>query len=246
VHHDIQDKEQNMPDGSHPAPVAKTYAAFLFDMDGTLINSIALVERVWRGWAKLRGVDPIYLLTQIHGVRSIDAIRALDLPGVDAAADAAMLLEEEMATTEGIVAISGVLDFLSSLPSDRWAIVTSAPRRLALLRLQAIGIPLPKVLIAAEDVAVGKPDPQCYRMGAEQLGFDPRDCLVFEDAPAGILAGERAGADVAVITATHSVDFLTEHLSVSNYDELVAVSTDRGIVLNSAINAGNAASPAQA
>ncbi|SCX32992.1 HAD family hydrolase [Agrobacterium rosae] len=222
-----------MPDGSQPIPLTKTYDAFLFDMDGTLLNSIALVERVWRNWAHLRGVDANELLTKIHGVRAIDAITALNLPGVDAATDSAMLLEEEMSTTEGIVAISGVSAFLSSLPSDRCAIVTSAPRKLALLRLEAVGIPLPKVLVTAEDVVSGKPDPEGYRLGAQRLGFDPRDCLVFEDAPAGILAGERAGSDVVVVTATHSVDHVTAHRSVVNYDDLLAVVTTDGVALTS-------------
>lgn len=226
-----------MPDGSHSAVSTKSYAAFLFDMDGTLINSIALVERVWRDWAKLRNVDPDDLLTKIHGVRSIDAISALNLPGVDPAHDAAMLLEHELSTTEGIKPVSGVVGFLTSLPPDRWAIVTSAPRRLALLRLEALGIPLPQIIVTAEDVIVGKPHPECYRIGAERLGFDPRECLVFEDAPAGILAGERAGCDVVVMTATHSTDVLTEHLSISNYDDLIAVSTEQGIALTSVVSA---------
>jgi sugar-phosphatase len=232
-----------MPDDYEPNPATKRYDAFLFDMDGTLLNSIALVERIWRSWALLRGVDPDDLLMTIHGVRAIDAIRALNLPNVDPAQDSEMLLEEEMSTTEGIVAISGVLSFLSSLPPDRWAIVTSAPRKLALLRLKAVGIPLPKVLVTAEDVVSGKPDPEGYRIGAARLGFNPSHCLVFEDAPAGILAGERAGCDVAIITATHAADVLTEHLSFLDYNDLKAVSTAEGMILTATYKSKARVSP---
>ncbi|RVA60928.1 HAD-IA family hydrolase, partial [Mesorhizobium sp. M7A.F.Ca.CA.004.09.1.2] len=176
----------------------RKFAAFLFDMDGTLINSIASAERVWSNWALRQGLDVAAFLPTIHGVRAIETITGLALPGVDPAYEADLLLKAEAADLDGIIQISGAVAFLDSLPPERWAIVTSAPRELALLRMKAAGIPVPAIIVAAEDVSRGKPAPDCFRLGAERLGFDARDCLVFEDAPAGIAAAEAAGAAVMV------------------------------------------------
>ena len=111
---------------------------------------------------------------------------------------------EEMDDVEGIEQIAGVAAFLAALPPHRWAVVTSAPRALALRRIAAAGLPTPPLLVAAEDVTQGKPAPDCFVLAATRLGVDARDCLVFEDAPAGIAAAEAAGAGVVVITATHA------------------------------------------
>src|SRR5215207_4477121 len=164
----------------------KKFAAFLFDMDGTVVNSIAAAERVWADWARRQGLDVAAFLPTIHGVRAIETIARLALPGVDPMREADALLQAEAADIDGILPIAGAASFLASLPAERWAIVTSAPRELALLRIAAAGIPLPAILVAAEDVSRGKPAPDCFRLAAERLGVDARDCLVFEDAPAGI------------------------------------------------------------
>ncbi len=195
----------------------KTYDAFLFDMDGTVLNSIAVVERVWSEWALRHGFEPDVLLKTIHGVRASDAIRQLGLPGVDPVAEAKLLLKEEMEDFEGIVEIPGSVRFLNALPADRWGIVTSAPIELARRRMAAAGIPMPRMIVSGEEVSAGKPSPECYLLGARRLGVDPARCLVFEDAVAGILAGEAAGADVTVITQTHATPFATPHFSISNY-----------------------------
>lgn len=195
----------------------KTYDAFLFDMDGTVLNSIAVVERVWSEWALRHGFEPEVLLKTIHGVRASDAIRQLGLPGVDPVAEAKQLLKEEMEDFGGIVEIPGSIRFLNALPGDRWGIVTSAPIELARRRMAAAGIPMPKMIVSGEEVSSGKPSPECYLLGASRLGVDPARCLVFEDAVAGILAGEGAGADVTVITETHATPFETPHFTIANY-----------------------------
>ncbi|WP_349294073.1 HAD family hydrolase [Rhizobium sp. AN80A] len=195
----------------------KVYDAFLFDMDGTLLNSIAVVERVWTGWAIRYGLQPEVFLKTIHGIRASDVIRGLALPGVDAEHEARLLLQEELEDVDGIVEIPGAVQFLNSLPPERWAIVTSAPAELARLRMAAAGIPMPSVIVTGEEVSSGKPSPEGYRLGAERLGVDPGRCLVFEDAVAGILAGEAAGADVVVVTTTHATPFETPHMSIADY-----------------------------
>ncbi|MBZ9893050.1 MULTISPECIES: HAD-IA family hydrolase [unclassified Mesorhizobium] len=206
----------------------RKFAAFLFDMDGTLINSIASAERVWSDWARRQGLDVAAFLPTIHGVRAIETIAGLALPGVDPAHEADLLLKAEAADLEGIVQIASAAAFLNALPPGRWAIVTSAPRELALLRMKAAGIPVPAVLIAAEDVSRGKPAPDCFQLGATRLGVDARDCLVFEDAPAGITAAEAAGAAVMVINATHRHPLATRHAAIAGYDAIGVTVDERG------------------
>ena len=208
-------------------PEAQHYRAFLFDMDGTLLNSIAAAERVWSIWAQRHGLDVAAFLATIHGARAIDTITRQALPGVDPEAEAQWITEAEINDVEGVVAIPGAIAFLNDLPGDQWALVTSAPRTLALRRLQAAGITPPAVVVTAEDVATGKPDPACYVLGAQRLGVAVQECLVFEDATVGIRAGEAAGADVMVVTSTHLTPMVTKHPSINGYEKLqVRRSTD--------------------
>ncbi|MDX3978582.1 HAD family hydrolase [Shinella sp.] len=199
-----------------------TYDAFLFDMDGTLLDSTAVVERVWGRWCARNGFDPALFIRTIHGVRAIDVITPLALPGVDPRREAIVIQDEELIDVEGIRPVPGAIEFLRALPRDRWAIVTSAPTELARKRMAAAGIPFPDVMISGEDVANGKPNPACYLLGAKRLGFAPAKCLAFEDATAGILAAEGAGSDVTVITATHHTKMVTSYMSVSDYHALRA------------------------
>lgn len=212
------------------AVFANRYRAFLFDMDGTLLNSIAAAERVWATWAERHGLDVAAFLKTIHGARAIDTITRQALPGVDAQAEAQWITEAELEDVEGVVEIAGAVEFLNALPGDQWALVTSAPRALALRRMQAAGINPPAVLVTAEDVASGKPDPACYVLGAQRLGVAVQDCLVFEDASVGIRAGEAAGADVMVVTSTHLVPMVTEHPSIAGYEHLQVQRDDAGLL----------------
>lgn len=199
----------------------KSYAAFLFDMDGTIINSLASAERVWGRWAASHGLDVEAFLPTMHGKRGVDTIGGLNLPGIDVEAEAAKILQGEIDDVEGVVALPGAADFLAALPPEKWAIVTSSPIELARKRLSAAGIPFPRFIVTAEDVKVGKPDPGCYILGAERLGVAASEAMVFEDVMAGVQAGEAAGADVTVITATHSHPLPTDHPMIENYLDVV-------------------------
>lgn len=199
----------------------KSYSGFLFDMDGTILNSIAAAERVWARWAEGMGLDVAAFLPTMHGRRGIDTISALNLSDIDVVAEAHKVLLGEIEDVEGVVPIPGAAEFLAALPEGQWGIVTSAPLDLAKARLAAAGLPIPDMLVTAEDVAVGKPDPQGYLLGASKLGIDPADVLVFEDVLAGVQAGERAGADVMVITATHAHPIETGHPKIPGYAGLV-------------------------
>ena len=198
-------------------PTPRAYQAFLFDMDGTLITSTLAAERVWTRWAERHGLDVAALLSVMHGVRAIDTIRNQNLPDIDLAAEVAWVERGEIEDVEGVAAIAGAIDFVKRLPPDRWAVVTSASVPLARARLKATGVTPPAVMITAEDVERGKPDPAGYLKAAAALGFDIADCLVFEDAEAGIRAGEAAGADVVVVTAAWTHPLQTDHPTLANY-----------------------------
>lgn len=210
------------------SPPSKFYSGFLFDMDGTILNSKAAAERVWGRWAENHGLDVEKFLPFMHGKRGIDTIRLLNLPNVDPQKEADLILQGEIEDLDGVVAIKGAADFLSSLPLQRWAIVTSSPLTLAKARLAAAGLPLPRFMVTSEDVDQGKPNPQCYILGAERIGVHPSECLVFEDVKAGIDAGEAAGADVMVISAMHSKPADTHHPIIEDYDDVTVVIDGEG------------------
>lgn len=197
------------------------FAAFLFDMDGTVVDSIAAANRIWARWATGHGLDPADVLAAIHGVRAVDTIRRFAPPGTDVELEAEQLTHAEIDDVEGVVEVPGARRFLDSLPPDRWAIVTSAPRELARRRLSAAGVPIPGVFVTAADVQRGKPFPDGFVAAAEALGVPVVDCLVWEDSPAGIAAAEASGASVIVVSATHAEPIATDHPTVSEYDSLV-------------------------
>jgi len=209
----------------------RSFAALLFDMDGTLLSSIEAAERVWTRWAAQFGIDAGTFLPGIHGRRTIESVRSLNIPGIDVEEQANAITRAEIEDVNGIHVIPGAHEFIASLPKDRWAIVTSAPRALAIRRLEAIGLRPPSVFITAEDIPKGKPDPACYQLAASQLGYKTEHCAVFEDAAAGIEAGERAGASVVVITATHQHPIDTPHPRLKDYCNLRAIAAGNELKL---------------
>ena len=189
--------------------------ALLFDMDGTLVDSRALVERMWLRWAHRRGVSPAAILAVAHGRRTLETMQ-LVAPQFATHEEAVQLDAEEEAEARahgGETAIPGAASLLNTLPATRWAIVTSADAEIARRRVAGVGLPVPRLLIGAADVQVGKPDPEGYRRAAHALGFDPARCVVVEDTPAGVQAGRAAGARV--------VGMLTTYPSLENCDALV-------------------------
>lgn len=177
--------------------------AILFDMDGTLVDSTACVERVWRAWAAERGVDQDALMAVAHGRQNPDVLR-LVAPHLDIEQEAAALVEAEERCRDGIVPVAGAVQLLDALPATRWGIVTSAWQRLAEIRLSCAGLPVPSVLVTADDIPRSKPHPDGYLAAAARLGVAPADCLVIEDAHAGIEAGRSAGMTVVGIATTFS------------------------------------------
>ena len=176
-------------------------AALLFDLDGVLINSTPAVARVWRQWAIEHGFNPEEVVLRAHGRPSLASVREF-LPNSDHEAENREVERREIADIEGIVPLPGAIDLLSSLPPDRWTIVTSSTRRLAEVRMKAAGLPLPERCVTATDITHGKPHPEPYLMGAAALGFPATECVVFEDVPAGVQAGKAAGAKVVAFTTT--------------------------------------------
>ncbi|MGE5801312.1 MAG: HAD-IA family hydrolase [Gemmatimonadota bacterium] len=177
-------------------------SAFLFDLDGVLVDSRAVVERVCRLWAARLGIDSDALLRVAHGRRTRDTVRIV-APHADAEQEVAWIDNAELLDTAGLVEVPGVRRFLTSLPAGAWAVVTSCSPDLARLRLSSVGLPIPEVVVSSDDVSKGKPAPDGYRLGARRLGVDPASCVVFEDAPPGIAAGLAAGARVVALRTTH-------------------------------------------
>lgn len=172
--------------------------AFLLDLDGVLVDSVAAATRAWTWWASRRGIHP-WPFIGAHGRPSRETIAEL-APELDADAEAALVEERETSDTAGVVALPGA----SAMLRAGWpvAIVTSGGRRLAEARLRAAGLPRPEVLVSADSVSRGKPDPEPFLLAARRLGVQPRRCTVFEDAPAGVSAGKAAGMRVVALTTT--------------------------------------------
>jgi sugar-phosphatase len=181
----------------------------LFDLDGVLVDSTPAVARVWGWWAKQHGFDPDETVRVAHGRPSIATIREL-LPNADHDAENSEVERREIEDVEGVVPLPGTVELLRALPLERWAIVTSCTRRLAYVRIRAAGLPEPKFIVTSDDIARGKPDPEPYLKGARALSFAPADCIVIEDAPAGIRSGKAAGSRVVALQTTERDELLLE------------------------------------
>jgi sugar-phosphatase len=173
-------------------------SAFLFDMDGTLVDSSVKVEDIWRIWCDRHNVDLASVMAIQQGVRSEDVIVQI-APHLDIPAECAWIDEMEVTDCEGIIEVAGARALLAKVPPELWTIATSACLAPAFARLQHCQIPVPDTMACAEHVSAGKPDPQIYRLAAQRLGQNPADCLAFEDAPAGISSALAAGCRVIQI-----------------------------------------------
>jgi sugar-phosphatase len=187
-------------------------AAILFDLDGVLVDSTGSVTRQWKRWAQEQNIDPQKVVEIAHGVRTIEIVRKL-APHLDAEAEVVRLEKREADDHEGVAVMPGAAELLKAIPDGRWCVVTSGTRYLATSRLKLANLPIPQVLVSADDVSKGKPDPEPYLMGAKLLGVNPSQCLVIEDAPAGTRAAHAAhagGMKAIAITSTYPASALHE------------------------------------
>ena len=200
-------------------------------MDGILISSLGSVERSWTKWARMRGIDPEYAISVVHGRRAIDSVERLR-PDLDSAAELKIIEDFECEDNDGLQVLPGVLALLASLPNDRWTVVTSATERLARVRLAAGGVPVPDRLVTAETVKEGKPNPAPFLAGAALLGFASHDCVVFEDSSSGAEAGRAAGCMVVATTFSHPMESLNAaHYLVEDLTGIATRTTPAGLEL---------------
>ena len=184
-------------------------SAILFDLDGVLCDSTRAVDREWREWAARKGVDGDAIMAIAHGVRTVEVIRRV-APHLDAEAEAEAIENHEAQDHRGVVVMPGAVDLVKSIPDGRWGVVTSGTRPLATNRLRYCGLPVPEVLVTSDDVTNGKPHPEPYLKGAKKLGFRPAECLVIEDAPAGIQSARAGGMKVIGLASTYGAENLRE------------------------------------
>ena len=220
--------------------------AILFDLDGVLIDSTACIQRHWQQWAEQRGLDIAKIMQVAYGRRTIETIR-LVAPYLWAEEEARHLAAIEAVDTQGVITIEGASALLHSLPMDAWAIATSGSRDVATARLKQAGLPVPSVLVTAEDVARGKPDPEPYLAAATGLGIPADRCAVLEDSPAGIEAACSAGMRTVAVATTHAPHHLANANAIARhlYDIHVADGSSRrlAIRIDSDIIPGNKRNP---
>ncbi len=196
------------------------FSAALFDMDGTLVDSTALVESEWAEWARQKGLDPAEVAHFSHGRRTEDAILHY-CPGADLPSELIAFREMAAKLDQSTVRpIPGAVKFVRSISSSKWAVVTSAPAGIARERLGACGFPAPPVLISADDVSSGKPDPEGFLKACRELEAVPHRCVVFEDAPAGVAAALAAQMRVVVLRTTHPEQIFPECIQVDDFEDI--------------------------
>ena len=183
--------------------------AILFDLDGVLVNSAERVEKTWRAWAATHGLDADRVIAFAHGRRTVETVQ-LVAPELSASEEVAALESSEAMSSEGVYEIPGARELLESLPPDRWAVVTSGVRAVAEFRIRFTGLPMPRVMVCADAIARGKPDPEGYLAAAQRLGVAAADCIVIEDAPAGIEAAHNGGMRSIGVATTYPADRLVD------------------------------------
>lgn len=184
-------------------------AAVLFDLDGVLVDSTHAVSRQWSIWAAENNLEPAKILEIAHGRRTAEVVQLL-MPQLAVDDEVTKIEQREAADTDGVRVMRGARELVSAIPDGYWCVVTSGTRYLATSRLRLAGIPIPKALVSADDVVKGKPDPEPYLKGAQMLGMEPSECLVIEDAPAGIGAAHAAGMKVVALTSTYPASELED------------------------------------
>ncbi|MEO1075784.1 MAG: HAD-IA family hydrolase [Bacteroidota bacterium] len=205
--------------------------AIVFDLDGVLCDSTPIAERHWRRWAEARGVPVEPILAAHHGRPTVETIRQF-APHLDAEVEARAKERDEADDTDGLRAFDGAARLLTAIPQARWAIATSGRRRTATNRLRHTGLPIPPVLVTADDVQHGKPAPDPYRQAIDALGFAPADCLVFEDAPAGIASAQAAGAAaVGIASAGHPEWLVAAETVIERLADVQVIVESDGLVV---------------
>jgi mannitol-1-/sugar-/sorbitol-6-phosphatase len=200
-------------------------SAILFDLDGVLVDSTRSVSRQYRLWAQKAKLDPRTVENIPHGVRSIDVVRQL-APHLDAEAEVKRIEKMEAEDQDGVVVMPGAAELLKSIPEGRWCVVTSGTRYLATSRLKHANLPMPRVMVSADDVSKGKPDPEPYLTGAQLLGMSASECVVIEDAPAGILAAHAGGMKVIGMTSTYPASALRADVVIQKLAQIKVNSRD--------------------
>jgi len=214
-------------------------SAILFDLDGVLVDSTRSVDREWRQWAGRKGVDGDAIMAIAHGVRTVEVIRTV-APHLDAAAEAWEIEHREAGAQDGVVVMPGALELVLSIPAGRWGVVTSGSRPLATARLEYCGLPVPNVLVTSDDVKQGKPHPEPYLKGAEQLRFSPAECLVIEDAPAGIQSARAGGMKVIGLSSTYAPEKLsTADAVIRGFRELSVQARGEQLIVTTAASGRN-------
>jgi sugar-phosphatase len=201
--------------------------AILFDLDGVLVDSIHCILRHWKVWADRHSIDINKIIAVFHGLRTVEAIR-LVAPHLDAEKEAMQLIAQEASDPAGVVPIEGAHRLLTGLPESAWGIVTSGTLGVARARLVHAELPVPKILVTADDVRQGKPAPEPYLVGARRLGLSADRCAVIEDAPAGITAGKKAGMRVIGVATTHKREELLEEGADIVFDRLIDLQIREG------------------
>ena len=199
---------------AHPATDVSSAKGFvckaiLFDLDGVLVNSAECVERTWREWSARHQLDADEVIGVAHGRRTVETVRAV-APHLDALAEVEELEAKEALTTEGVYEIEGARELIASLPRDTWAIVTSGTRVIAEFRLKYVGIPIPRVMVCADEISNGKPHPEGYLTAAARLAVQSADCVVIEDTPPGIAAAHNAQMRAIAVSATYPPEHLAD------------------------------------